>query len=330
LQFLRKENEAARKAVREDSDATRNMLKHALWLVAVPITILISVASFLGWHSVSDLKSSIQAEAKHQTEAEVSRMQVEIRKSLADQFQTEHLQQLVRSAARDETVIAARPLIQKEVASQVSAGVQGDRGMIQKAVITSTNSAVTKMSPRIEALVKDAVDGEVSSRVNPVVEKVKSLQEEEQISLLISRANADDGVSFDTLLRLLNGLIGPADQQRKQSVTLALQSILRSHDLGGIYLTRSFASPPDADQLSTFLLSPDTSTRQAALDTYSNQPKNPTVENKVINMALSDPSLTVRTASYRVLNGWEKQKFIALDGWGLSQWLATRPTASTK
>jgi hypothetical protein len=321
LKFLREENDAARKVVLEDSEATRKLLKHSLWVVAIPLTIAIGVTGFLGIRSISDIRNAIQTEADRQTQAEIVRMQSEIRGTLADKFKGPNIQQLVKDVAKDETVTAARPLIKQEVASQVKLGVAAERGTIQRAVVAETKSAVTEMNPRIETLVKNAVQGEVTARVNPVVDEVKSLQEEQKISLLISRANADDGAAFDKLIQMWNQLVAPEQQERKQSVTLALQSILKAHDLhGGIYMGKTFRQPIPDDQLSLILSHPDAGMRQAALDRYYDLPKKAEVEERIFAIALRDPSLSVRAAAYRVINRWEEQDLTALVRDALVQW----------
>jgi hypothetical protein len=59
LQFLREENEANRRAVREDAEASRGLLKFTVWLVAVPITALIIVVGWFGFKSVNDLRTTV-------------------------------------------------------------------------------------------------------------------------------------------------------------------------------------------------------------------------------------------------------------------------------
>lgn len=341
LKFLREENEAARKAVLDDSEATRRMLRHTLWVVAIPITAAIGMVGFLGIRSFSDIRSGIQQEARTQLEAEVRRMQGEIRNTLADQFKAEHLQQLVRTAARDETVTAARPMIKQEVATQVKSGVAAERGTIQKAVVAQTNSAVAEMNPKINTLVKSAVDAEVSARVAPVVNQTKTLQDqakalqrEQEVALLIGRASADDGQAFDKLYGMWanNGTAG--DQEQRKRLKLVLMSILNAHDLGGMYMTREFVQPPSHDQLIKFLSDEDSGTRQAALDHYCEMPKDAGVEPRIFQMALSDESLRVRTAAYRVLNKWENAKLVALETYPLLRWWSSKqskqPTSGGK
>src|ERR1017187_6112870 len=119
LQFLREENEANRRASREDSEASRSLLRFTVWLVAVPITALILVVGWFGFKSVSDLKDSLQKQAEQSTNAEISRMQDEIRRRLNQEFQTPTLQQMVKATAADYTKAQAEPLIRGEVANQV-------------------------------------------------------------------------------------------------------------------------------------------------------------------------------------------------------------------
>src|ERR1039458_6350499 len=64
LQFLREENDATRKAARDEADASRGLLRFTVWLVSVPISLMIVTAAFVGWGSLEDIKQKIQIESR--------------------------------------------------------------------------------------------------------------------------------------------------------------------------------------------------------------------------------------------------------------------------
>jgi hypothetical protein len=100
LTYLRTENISNREYLRDQADADRNLLTKTAKLVAVPLAVLIAVVGFLGFKSLSDLKSAIQNEAHSESKAEIARMQTEtdaqiksmqsdIRERLNQQFQSQ-------------------------------------------------------------------------------------------------------------------------------------------------------------------------------------------------------------------------------------------------
>ena len=103
--------------LRDENSEARKVIKELLAIAAIPLALLLAIFGFLGVKSVSDLKQSITDGARRQTEAEVLRMQGEIRKRLDEQFKAESLQQLVRSAAKDAAATAAAPMIMRPSAS---------------------------------------------------------------------------------------------------------------------------------------------------------------------------------------------------------------------
>src|ERR1035437_2644488 len=103
LTFLREEAAANRTTLRDEAEANRKLLSDTLRIAAYPLAVIIAVAGFFGWKSLSDLRQSVQDEAKQQTQAEVLRMQEEIRTRLKAEFETPQLQKMVREAATAQT-----------------------------------------------------------------------------------------------------------------------------------------------------------------------------------------------------------------------------------
>jgi hypothetical protein len=139
LQFMRDENEAYRKASREEAEAAREVLSDSIKIVAYPVaiaglffTLLISFAGWMGLRSWHDMKVTIRAQADDATRAEVRAMRQKIQHRLDDEFQDTKIKSTIQQAARDATTTVARPMIQGEVSRRVS---------IEQAVIRKSYSA---------------------------------------------------------------------------------------------------------------------------------------------------------------------------------------------
>ena len=159
--------------MRDDAESTRKIFLDTMKIVSVPLSLIIIVAAFLGIKSIDDAKQTIQVEARRETQAEVTRMQAEIRSRLDEQFQTPTLQKLVKEAARESTEKSAEPLIKSEVAGQVKLRVEAERPAIAAAVSHQSQVAVEQMGSQLDSLVKKSLDTRVSTDIAPVMQKIK-------------------------------------------------------------------------------------------------------------------------------------------------------------
>jgi hypothetical protein len=316
LQFLREENAASRSAVREDAEASRKLLLDTVRLISLPVTALAIIAAFLGFASVRDLKQTIQAEARRQTQTEITRMQGEIRTRLDEQFQTPALQKMVKEAAKESTKAAAEPLIKSEVATQVGSRVDAEKPAIAAAVTQQSQIAVKQMGSQLDSLVKKSVDVKVSTDVDPVIQKIK---DEGDFQLLITRMNADDAQAFDALSHLPPSM----DPTQRNVAFAALRTVIAANN-SGMFTSRQFNSPQSDDQLVAYLSNFDSYSRQAALDALSPK-KNLSLLPKIVEMMMSDPSINVRCSAFRAFNTWTGQSFQCLDSVNtLSWWTANK------
>src|SRR5215471_16735872 len=103
FEFLRKESAASRDALREEAEANRRLMIQTVEFASIPISILLVIAAYLGYRSISDVKQSIIAEAGRQTNAEIVRMRGVIDERLDEQFKTPNLQGTIQHAAREAT-----------------------------------------------------------------------------------------------------------------------------------------------------------------------------------------------------------------------------------
>jgi len=326
LTYLRTENISNREYLRDQADADRDLLTKTAKLVAVPLAVLIAVVGFLGFKSLSDLKSAIQNEAHSESKAEIARMQTEtdaqiksmqsdIRERLNQQFQSQNLRGIVMEAAKEHTQTTAKPLIQAEVGSQVKRRLDAEQGSIQRAITDQTQAAVKQMTPQIDRLVKENVDSKIQSQVEPVRKELAAVQRSGQIQGLINRMNADDAQAFD-LLATMPILSLESDEQKL--IASSLRSVFLMENQG-MFVSRSFPQPMSDEQLVSFLNNTEPTTRQAALDTLVSK-KNVKLLPQIVNTLQNDSSLAVRASAYRLFNTWTGQKFNVLDKPSLLQW----------
>jgi hypothetical protein len=280
-------------------------------IVSIPVGALILIAGFLGIKSIGDLKATLEAEARRSTQVEIGRMQGEIRATLAEQFKTPTLQKLIEQAAEESTKKAAEPLIKNEVSTQVRERVDAERPTIAATVTQQTQAAVKQMGPSIDSLVKGAVDAKISTSVDPIIKQVK---DEADLQLLITRMNADDGVGFDSLMRLS----GSGESGQRTLIFSALRSVFVAHNQG-LYTARTFQVAQTDEQLVAHLSDADPFPRQAALDALLSR-RNLALLPRIVEMMRSDSSLNVRCSAYRAFDNWTHQSFQCLDADAAMDW----------
>lgn len=319
LTFLREESRSNRNYLQNQADADRELLTKTAKIVAVPLGALIAVVGLFGFKSLSDLKESIQNEARAETKTEIARMQgetdaqikamqSEIHARLNQQFQSDNLRGLVKDAAKEQTQTTAKPLIEAEVATQVKQRVDAEQGNIRRAVSEQTQTAVKQMAPQIDKMVKETVDSKIQTQVEPVERKLSALERIGHLQGLINRMNADDAQAFDALITMPLQTLQPDEQKL---VTSSLRSVFLAQN-SGIYMSRSFSVPVSEEQLARFLSDGEPTNRQAALDTLLSK-KNLKLLPRIVTSLQNDPSLAVRASAYRVFNAWTGQKFNVLD-----------------
>lgn len=275
-------------------------------LVSIPLTLVLVIAGLLGLRSIGDLKKTIQTEAQRETEAEVNRMQGEIRKRLTDQFQTPAVQKTVREAATEATKTAAEPLIKNEVGTQVKLRVDAERPAIGRTVTQQTQAAVKQMEPQIDSLVKDSVDAKVQKQVQPVVQSLQDLKADSDLQRLIIRMNSDDALAFDEVFSRLNQ---SSDPKQRDFLGSMINDVVESHENATRFALR-FTAPHTEEQGLAELKNPARSMRLAALDNYGTSPK--LSLSTLVELASSDSSLNVRCLAAKEFDRRTKQQFPCL------------------
>lgn len=297
--FLRMESEAARNTLREESKANRDALLGTLKIIAYPLAAVIAVAGFLGWRSFSDLKSAIQTEARQETNAEIKQMQTEIHDRLNSQFQTPKLRTMVSDAAREQTGTVLRPLIVKEVGSDVARSVREQQPTIRSAIVTEAHKAVNGLTPTIEGIVQThvnstvdkAVDAKISTEISPVLVR---LQANEQISNLILNAQGENARAFDQLVHLSSDQTVPENE--RESLLAIVRAIVQQHNVP-VYTTRIFVEKKTDNEMLQLLHDPDPNTRKAVLDGLSKEAVRAHIP-EIVTIMTTDPNLMVREAGF--------------------------------
>jgi hypothetical protein len=295
LNFLLQENAAHRDALREDSKANREMLLGTIRLVSIPVAAAILFLGLFGLKSFSDLKDQLRASASEQIDAETKRMQQEIRDKLREQFETSALQQMVKSAARDATDAAAKPLIKQEVISQVQAHIQGERTQIHDVVVSETKRGVSEMQPQIDAeITKQAnrAEGQIQAQITPYQELMK-------VGTLATLARNGDGQAFDNLMKISSS----QDPQAQQLATTTRNAIYFQYFevLGEAnYLRYTLMPPKSRDELLPLLASSDAMERKGAIDGLTGL-NDKSVVPDLIKIMRNDPYIFVRETAYHGL-----------------------------
>jgi len=321
LQFLREENAANRTAVREDAEANRRLLLDTVRLISIPAAVVIAVAAFFGIRSISDLKETLEAEARRSTQVEINKMQNEIQNRLSDQFKTPALQQMVNDAAASYTKSAADPLIKQEVATQVRTRVDAEKPTIVAAVTEQTKSAVNQMAPQINEQVRDSVEATVQTHVAPVVQTLSDIKADAGLQDLIIRMDNDDALAFDQLLSLSGQT---TDLIKKNEIQGALMEVIATHQ-SGLQVVQTFNVPRSKEQMLALLDNKAAyrTEREAAVWALSALPEmRSTLLPKLVVMLTSDPSLSVRCTAARQFDAYTNQGFGCLDKDNINKWWA--------
>jgi hypothetical protein len=297
LTFLREESEANRKSLREEADSTRKLFSDTLKIAAIPLSLVIAITGFLGWRSFSDLKESIQNEAKQETQAEISRMQQEIRDKLKVQFETPQLKQMVQEAATNQTGQVLRPLIEREVSSNVSRSVKEQQPTIHSTIVSEAHREVDALRPNIESIVNTrvnstvdlSVDKQIGAKIQPVLTR---LQQSQSIVDLETRAQGGDGHAFDQMVMIATNP-GTSKELREVMTNVAL-NIIQKHS---IHSPRHWTVKVTNEQILNSLKDENQFSRQTAIDSLPVAVLREHIDD-LFTVMTTDPSLAVREAGF--------------------------------
>jgi hypothetical protein len=320
LTYLREEAAANRSALRDEAEANRKLFSDTLKVAAVPLTAIIFVSGFFGWKSISDLRQSVQDEAKRQTETEVHRMQEEIRGKLNAEFETPQLQKTVREAASAQTDAVLRPLIQKEVSTNVTRSVASQQATINSTIVSETHKAVVDLKPTIDSIVGARVNSTVDASVNKTVDsKVQPVMDrlaaEQEMTVLLVQADSGDALAFDKMVELGRNNSTPKPLQHAMNEG-AREIIDRYNTIGGLsigsnwfpsnsyrfYVTENGKiKTEEAVAFVPHLKDVNSFNREEALQVLSDDDIRKNLDT-VFQMMLHDPRISVRVRAYERFN----------------------------
>lgn len=184
LKFLREEADASRKAQREESEANRKLFLGTSAIVAIPLTVLLTLSGIFFYHDINTMKEAMKAQGEASAKVEIQKMDKQIDDTLHAQFKMETIQETIQKAA----VVATR--------EQAPA-------LIKEVITPEVKRAVASQSGTIKEVATRAATDEVKTAIDPIVADVK-------LQAVIAKANADDAKAFDELLRLRRN--GPPSQ----------------------------------------------------------------------------------------------------------------------
>lgn len=192
---------------------------------------------------------------------------------------------------------------------------------MQRALIEEVHHSVDELKPtidkRVDETVKQSINTAVSSQVDSqIAPRLKQLENSAQLSTLINQAESGDGGSFDTLIRMVE------DSQTPQNVRdLALKvarSIIATSN-SGVYTMRQFTNNPTQPQMIVYLQDPNAGTRQATIDSLSDDYWKEHLD-QLFSVMTSDSEIRVRVSAYNRFRRITLIKTDALDNFTLSQW----------
>jgi len=144
---------------KDDRTAFDVIHKRTMWYIAVFIAAASGIAFYLQWNSLSQLRD----QARSQTDEAIKSMQVEVRKRIETEFETERIQNLIKAAAVTAVTAKANAETNKLIAAEVKSAVAGQRYVIDSAVREETRRAVHNLTPTIDNAVATQAQAKVDA-----------------------------------------------------------------------------------------------------------------------------------------------------------------------
>jgi hypothetical protein len=320
LKFLREEAEANRVAQREEASANRQLLTDALKIVSYPLTAVLVIVGFLGWHDLNTLKQTIRQEAQNEAQAESKKMDKQVADTLAFQFQQENIQKTIKDAAVVAARTEAKPLIEAGVKREIGTAVAAQSGMIR-------------------SIATQAVSSKVEDTLTPLTRTVQASAASLHVQAVAARANADDSKAFDELLALRS-----TAGSDKELVEAAIAERYRHVDDRNMYIgTWTKCTEPDSPAVRSLLFANSLEERKQGLANCAGwedfpgmtppEMKQPLIDIQsqiaplLVRIAENDPSLFMRKEAITTLNmmfagapGFPKKGLDPLDTRELVRW----------
>ena len=117
LTFMRQENDANRKAARDDADATRKLLTETAKVVSYPLTAAIAIAVFLGYKDFSGLQKNLTDLETRQISEFVRDTRPTIMKEVAKKVDDEVGRPEIQNVIRDD--VERSPAVNETIRTQI-------------------------------------------------------------------------------------------------------------------------------------------------------------------------------------------------------------------
>jgi hypothetical protein len=331
LKFLAEQAEANRNVLNAQAKEDRELFKHILWIVSIPLIIVLGVAGFFGindWISLDKKANASMQETSAQASRVMEKTQKETEDALAEQKQkndkvlgdlkTED-QELGRAeiAKADKTLRDkfSDPNMQKTL-DNAATGAINDR--IEKKIDDKVDKKLKETSDKV-----DKESHEVIDKANKTLERTEA--EAKKSSDLITRyylltvPNLDDAKSFDELLKLRDS----GTMEERTDVSKRVEAMREStrnqlslritkgpclgsaYDLDGLFGSLDVPRRRNAIANCSSILSPDATNRQD-LNSFGTSPQRlielAGLPDILLDIAKQDPSLPVRAQAVNTIN----------------------------
>lgn len=279
LSFLREELQKNRDALRDESEAVRNLFTKTASIAAIPLSIAILIAGFFWFHSLADLKQAAVQQA--QSEADL-----EVKAKLREEFSTDRIRETIRTAAEDAAQKEARPLIQQGVDAELR-----------------SNSGVFR------SIAAETAKEKVNQAVAPLIAAEKDSLTVLHVQGLIAKAEEDDAEAFDELLAQSKN----APPSTKDVIDVALSKLENDFNVStpqwGMIGSGECPSPDNSQFRGSTLACASQILEDSQGARVSEQKVRDGIARllgmgpEIVKVALHDPSLAVRAQAVRTLNG---------------------------
>jgi len=295
----RKYLEFAQNQAKEDRAYFKHLFDRAVYFFGA----LVLAAGIFGYRSVDQLRDEVKASVnvavqraqgdvtiavdnmKLEARKELDATRTEVRKRIDDEFRSDQITTLIRTAAKDRTEHELQTVIRSEAAAQVSKGIRNEAPTIHKAVEDETKRAVRDLQPTISSIVGSETQSQVQKSVAPIQSQLKVYGDLIRTGTLATLAKSDDRQSFDELIRIAVGSV-PASEDEKRVATSTVVAIIREVT-SGIHLSYEFKEKQTPESMKKILLtSTFANDRIAALDHFPRK----TVLSCLYSYRLSSPT----------------------------------------
>lgn len=321
----------------------RGFYKHLYTYTGAFIALMVGVAGYFQYASVSqmrsDMKASVDSELERnraeiaalraQADAAGAEAQATVAKQLADvrtevqkrieaEFQTENIAAMVNTAAKSRTEQEFASAIRSEAAAQVARGIKAEQPFIKSTVEAQTKDAVKELQPTIASAVGSATQEQVAKSVTPIVSQMNTYGEMIGMGNEATLARGDDRVAFDYLVQVALGNKPESSNPQLRQVADTTAGAIIADKESGLQMIHSFKQPQTPESMKGFMSSKLPLERETALDNYPQGDKS--ILPILVQMIRSDGNLRVLQKAVGRFNALTNQQFEFWKTWEILEW----------